>query len=65
VVLGEAYGVPKPRIFTWISKMNFINLRWLSILVSPHNKVFKPIYINAESELIINGVVTSVVRVLK
>ena len=31
----------------------------------PHNKDFKPIYINEESELLINGVVTSVVRVLK
>jgi len=31
----------------------------------PHNKAFKPIDINEESELIINGVVTSVVRVLK
>ena len=31
----------------------------------PYNKAFKPIYINEESELMINGVVTSVVRVLK
>jgi len=35
------------------------------VRLMPHNKAFKPIYINAESELIINGVVTSVVRVLK
>ena len=35
------------------------------VRLMPHNKDFKPIYINAESELIINGVVTSVVRVLK
>ncbi len=35
------------------------------VRLMPHNKAFKPIYINEESELIINGVVTSVVRVLK
>lgn len=35
------------------------------VRLMPHNKAFKPIDINEESELIINGVVTSVVRVLK
>ncbi len=35
------------------------------VKLQPHNKAFKPIYINEESGLIINGVVTSVVRVLK
>ena len=35
------------------------------VRLMPHNKDFQPIYINEESELFINGVVTSVVRVLK
>ena len=35
------------------------------VRLMPHNKEFKPIYINVESEPLIKGVVTSVVRMLK